>query len=69
MYYHHRNVGYWQDHFCSCKYLVIKKMTQLFKNVQCINLDPAVKVIPYSPVIDIRETHDYKKVIIMTMIR
>jgi hypothetical protein len=32
------------------------------KRVYTINLDPAVKIIPYKPFIDIRETYEYKKV-------
>lgn len=39
-----------------------QKFTQTFANVHCINLDPAVKVLPYTPFVDIRATHDYKKV-------
>ena len=37
-------------------------MTKIYKNVFCINLDPAVKILPYQPFLDIRETHDYRKV-------
>jgi len=37
-------------------------------NVHCINLDPAVKNIPYQPFLDIRKTHDYKKVIFLIML-
>jgi GTPase SAR1 family protein len=32
------------------------------KNIYSINLDPAVKSIPYKPIIDIRDTHEYRKV-------
>ena len=39
-----------------------QKFAQTFPHVNCINLDPAVRVIPYKPFLDIRATHDYKKV-------
>lgn len=48
--------------FVNVLFVVAQKFSQTFKNVHCINLDPAVKSIPYLPFIDIRKTHDYKKV-------
>ena len=37
-------------------------MVSLYSNIHCINLDPAVKHLGYQPFLDIRQTHDYKKV-------
>lgn len=48
--------------FVKVPLLDIQKFSETNLNTFCINLDPAVMVLPYSPIIDIREQYHYKKV-------
>ena len=41
-----------------------QKFSESNSNSFCINLDPAVMVLPYDPIIDIREKYHYKKVFV-----
>ena len=40
----------------------MQRLAATMKNLYTINLDPAVRTVPYKPFLDIRDTHEYKKV-------
>lgn len=57
-----RHVGHRKNNLCESSYFDIQKFSETNLNTFCINLDPAVMVLPYDPIIDIREKYHYKKV-------
>jgi hypothetical protein len=58
----YRHVRHRQDDLRQRPPYLIQKFSQTNAHTFCINLDPAVKVVPYKPFLDIRDTYEYKKV-------
>ena len=58
----HRNVGHGQEHLRQRRQCARQRFSENRPNTFTINLDPAVKVVSYKPFLDIRDTHEYKKV-------
>ena len=53
----YRHVGHRQNHLRQSIPHHIQKLAATRSNLYTVNLDPAVKVVPYQPFLDIRDTH------------
>lgn len=61
MHHRYRDVGHRQNYLCQCDLSPIQALSSR-PHVFTVNLDPAVRAIPYVPLVDIRKTHEYKLV-------